>query len=64
MAITGVVAVVGATGQQGRATARALLDAGMAVRALVRNPEKPAAQQLASLGAELVVADLDDRGHP
>jgi uncharacterized protein YbjT (DUF2867 family) len=60
MAITGVVAVVGATGQQGGATARALLDAGVAVRALVRNPEKPAAQRLASLGAELVVADLDD----
>ncbi|MFE7639364.1 NmrA family NAD(P)-binding protein, partial [Kitasatospora sp. NPDC057518] len=32
------VLVVGATGQQGGATARALLKAGVAVRALVRDP--------------------------
>ena len=37
MALSGVVAVVGATGQQGGATARALLSAGVAVRALVRD---------------------------
>lgn len=60
MAFSGVVAVVGATGQQGGATARALLSAGVVVRALVRDPQKPTAQQLASAGAQLAVADLDD----
>jgi len=55
-----LVAVVGATGQQGGATARALLAAGSRVRALVRNPAKPAAQELAAAGAELVRADLTD----
>jgi uncharacterized protein YbjT (DUF2867 family) len=34
-----VIAVVGSTGQQGGATARALLSAGATVRALVRDPE-------------------------
>lgn len=34
-----VVAVVGATGQQGGATVRALLDEGATVRGLVRDPE-------------------------
>ncbi|MGY1662273.1 NmrA/HSCARG family protein [Geodermatophilus sp. SYSU D00705] len=53
-----VIAVVGATGQQGGATARALLDAGARVRALVRDPAK--AHDLADRGAELVRADLQD----
>ncbi|MZD05563.1 NmrA family NAD(P)-binding protein, partial [Streptomyces sp. SID5785] len=35
------VAVTGATGAQGGATARALLDAGARVRALTRNPGGP-----------------------
>ena len=35
------IAVVGATGQQGGATADALLDAGAAVRAVVRTPTAP-----------------------
>jgi uncharacterized protein YbjT (DUF2867 family) len=60
VALSGVVAVVGATGQQGGATARALLSAGVTVRALVRDPEKPAAQALAAAGAQLAVADFDD----
>jgi uncharacterized protein YbjT (DUF2867 family) len=60
MTSPGVVAVVGATGQQGGATVRALLSAGATVRALVRNPEKPAAQALAAAGAQLAVADFDD----
>ena len=55
-----LVAVVGATGQQGGATATALLDAGARVRALVRDPAKPAARALADRGAELVSADLTD----
>ncbi|MBB3086690.1 NmrA/HSCARG family protein [Geodermatophilus sabuli] len=53
-----LLAVVGATGQQGGATARALLDAGARVRALVRDPAK--AGDLAGRGAELVRADLQD----
>ena len=57
-----VVAVVGATGQQGGAAAAALLDAGASVRALVRDPSRPAAQALAGRGAELVPADLTDPG--
>ena len=53
-------AVVGATGQQGGATARALLGAGARVRALVRDPGAPAAQELARRGADLVRIDFDD----
>jgi uncharacterized protein YbjT (DUF2867 family) len=60
MEFSGVVAVVGATGQQGGAVARALLGAGVTIRALVRDPRKSAAQAIASAGAELVVADLND----
>ncbi|MFG1921950.1 NmrA family NAD(P)-binding protein [Cryptosporangium sp. NPDC048952] len=52
------VLVVGATGQQGGASARALLAAGVPVRALVRNPAKAAA--VAALGAEVVIGDLKD----
>jgi uncharacterized protein YbjT (DUF2867 family) len=58
--LTAPVAVIGATGQQGGATARALIEAGVAVRAVVRDPKTPPAQQLASAGAELTVADLED----
>jgi uncharacterized protein YbjT (DUF2867 family) len=53
------VLVIGATGQQGGATARALLARGRTVHALVRDPERPAARALD--GAKLVVGDLDDR---
>lgn len=60
MAFEGMVAVVGATGQQGGAVARSLLDAGAKVRALVRDPGKPSAQALVSAGAELAIADLED----
>ncbi|MFC8526940.1 NmrA family NAD(P)-binding protein [Nocardia sp. NPDC057227] len=54
------VLVVGATGQQGGATARGLLAAGVPVRALVRDPAAPAAVALAAAGAALVTGDLDD----
>lgn len=53
-----VALVIGATGQQGGATARHLLSRGWQVRALVRDPESPAARRLA--GAELAVGDLGD----
>ncbi len=58
-----IIAVVGATGQQGGAVARAVLDdpdGGFAVRALTRDPSSQAARELAARGAEVVAADLDD----
>ncbi|MFD2077862.1 Uncharacterized conserved protein YbjT, contains NAD(P)-binding and DUF2867 domains [Actinopolymorpha cephalotaxi] len=54
------ILVTGATGNQGGAAARALLDRGWPVRAYVRDPAKPAARALADLGAELATGDLDD----
>jgi uncharacterized protein YbjT (DUF2867 family) len=54
------ILITGATGQQGGATARALLAAGHKVVAMTRNPSSPKAKELAALGAELVQADLDD----
>ncbi|MEC3914978.1 NmrA/HSCARG family protein [Nocardia sp. CDC160] len=56
----GPVLVIGATGRQGGATARALLEKGWPVRAFVRDPEAPAARRLHEAGAELRVGDLDD----
>ncbi|MFJ4840375.1 NmrA family NAD(P)-binding protein [Streptomyces sp. NPDC088746] len=55
------VLVTGATGRQGGATARALLAAGIPVRALVRDPHKESAKAVEALGAELVTGDLNDR---
>jgi uncharacterized protein YbjT (DUF2867 family) len=55
------VLVAGATGNQGGATARHLLAQGWQVRALVRDPNAPAALALRDLGAQLVVGDLNDR---
>ncbi len=54
------VLVTAATGRQGGATARALLAGGTAVRAMVRNPDAPAARALVAAGAAVVVGDLDD----
>ncbi|WP_017557457.1 NmrA family NAD(P)-binding protein [Nocardiopsis baichengensis] len=55
------VLVTGATGRQGGATARALLTAGVPVRALVRDPATAGAGAVEALGAELAVGDLHDR---
>jgi uncharacterized protein YbjT (DUF2867 family) len=55
------IAITGATGQQGGATARKLLAEGWQVRALTRDVNKPAAQELAALGAELMGGDMEDR---
>ncbi|MFF9154951.1 NmrA/HSCARG family protein [Streptomyces sp. NPDC014846] len=55
------VAVTGATGAQGGATARGLLAAGHRVRALTRRPDAPPARTLLDLGAEVRYADFDDR---
>jgi uncharacterized protein YbjT (DUF2867 family) len=56
-----IIAVTGATGQQGGAVARKLLADGWRVRALTRDPNKPAAQELKVLGAEVVPGDMDNR---
>ena len=56
-----IIAVTGATGQQGGAVARKLLADGWKVRALTRDVDKPAVQELASLGAEVVSGDMDER---
>ncbi|SDU46209.1 NmrA/HSCARG family protein [Jiangella alkaliphila] len=58
-----IIAVVGATGQQGGGVARAILDdpeRRFALRALTRRPDSDAAKALAAQGAEIVTADLDD----
>src|SRR6266849_5673259 len=55
------IAVAGATGQQGGAVARRMLAEGWRVRALTRAPSKPQAQELASLGAEVVPGDMEQR---
>ena len=56
-----IIAVTGATGQQGRTVAKKLLADGWKVRALTRDPNKPAAQELKSLGAEILLGDMDQR---
>ncbi len=56
-----VVAVTGATGQQGGAVARKLLADGWKVRALTRDANKPAAKDLKAIGAELRPGDMDSR---
>jgi uncharacterized protein YbjT (DUF2867 family) len=55
-----VILVIGATGQQGGAVARSLLERGFGVRALTRDPDKPEAREFANLGAEIVGGDLED----
>jgi uncharacterized protein YbjT (DUF2867 family) len=56
------ILVTGATGNQGGAIARHLLQRGnFKVRAMVRDENKPAAQALKQAGAELVKGDFNDR---
>jgi uncharacterized protein YbjT (DUF2867 family) len=52
--------VIGVTGTQGGATARALLARGAHVRGMTRRPDSPKARALAQSGLEIVVGDLDD----
>lgn len=54
------ILVTGATGKQGGAVARSLLERGYLVRAFVRDPGRLASRELAALGAELAVGDFDD----
>ncbi len=54
------VLVSGATGQQGGALARVLLDKGHRVRAFVRRPDSPEAKELERLGARLAEGNLEE----
>lgn len=55
-----LVLVIGATGRQGGAVARKLLEKGHHVRALIRNKESHKAKELEKLGAQLVKGDMGD----
>src|SRR5919108_5913239 len=54
------IAVCGATGRQGGAVVRSLLRRGWEVRALTRKPARARARSLQSLGAQIVLADMDE----
>src|SRR5260221_1183749 len=54
------VVVTGSTGKQGGAVARGLLERGHEVRAVTRDPSSSQAKSLASAGATLVAASLED----
>jgi uncharacterized protein YbjT (DUF2867 family) len=57
------IAVVGATGAQGGGVVRAILSdasSGFTVRAITRNADSDKAREVAKLGADVVVADLDE----
>jgi uncharacterized protein YbjT (DUF2867 family) len=56
-----LILVCGATGKQGGVVARSLLDRGFQVRALTRDPQKPATQALREQGAEVVQGDMEAR---
>lgn len=55
-----VILVAGATGHQGGAVARSLIDAGWKVRILTRDLNKPAVQELVNLGAQAVQGDFEN----
>lgn len=60
MADRKIIFVAGATGAQGGAVIDALEGSDFALRALVRDPNSPAASALAARGVELVQGDFDD----
>jgi len=63
MADKKIIAVVGATGQQGSGLVKAILadpSGGFAARAITRDPNSDKARELARLGAEVVAGDVDD----
>jgi uncharacterized protein YbjT (DUF2867 family) len=57
--LTGTIAVLGATGQQGSATVDALLDRGLPVRAITRNVDSAAARALTKRDVAVVAGDLE-----
>lgn len=54
------IVVTGATGLQGGAVARQLLEDGWHVRGLTRDADSKQAQALAALGAEVVQGDMGE----
>jgi uncharacterized protein YbjT (DUF2867 family) len=63
MAEKRIIAVVGATGQQGSGLVKAILadpSGGFAARAITRDPNSDKARELARLGAEVIAGDVDD----
>jgi len=56
----GIILVLGATGHQGGAVARHLLEKKYSVRFMTRKPDSPKAKELETLGANPVIGDLDD----
>ena len=55
-----IILVTGATGRQGGAVIRHLLQRGFKVRALTRDPAKPSARALESKGVEVCQGDMED----
>jgi uncharacterized protein YbjT (DUF2867 family) len=55
-----VILVSGATGTQGGAVARELIERGYRVRGLTRSPDSAASGELTALGIEMVRGDFDD----
>lgn len=58
--MTGHFAVLGATGAQGGAVVKALLDGGSTVRGITRRTDSASARRLSAAGVEVVAADLSD----
>ncbi|MCP2636017.1 NmrA/HSCARG family protein [Microbacterium sp. HD4P20] len=54
------IAVIGATGHQGRSVINALHEFDVPIRALVRTPDAPAARALRESGVDVVHADQED----
>lgn len=64
--MVGILTVFGATGKQGGSVVRTILShptlsAQYKVRAVTRDPSKPAAEALKTQGVEVVKADLNDK---
>lgn len=60
MANEKLVVVTGATGKQGGATLKYLLNKGFKLRGVTRKPDSEPAKALAAQGVEVVAGDLDD----
>ncbi len=55
-----IILVTGATGKQGGAVARHLLDAGYRIKAMTRKPDSDKARVLKSAGAEVIYGNYDE----
>lgn len=54
------ILIAGATGRQGGAVVRYLIDKNWSVKALTRNPNSPSARSLSKEGVELVEGNMED----